>query len=246
MSEQQEELQKELDKVKRDNVKLTQAGLRVREENDMLKSSPDISIKKAEFEYQLLVAKKMIQSGAFPKITPEQAWVQMRAGQELGLSEMESMTDLYIVNGSVQFHSKGLPKRFTSNGYRIEYLNETNSEVTVRVYNDKGEDYSERVTDKDQIIMTSKAAKFAKKNKMRYHGLRMIGNFYLPHLFGSVASFDKEDVEDIPHTVVDKDKERAELLIKDAESIKELEPLEEVAEEHELTHLFNQQKNNLK
>lgn len=36
---------------------------------------------------------------------------------------------------------------------------------------------------------------FAKKNKMRYHGVRMIASFYLAHLTGSVNVWEPDDVQ---------------------------------------------------
>lgn len=200
-------------------------GKEVNEENELIKSSEQMALKKAEFDYQIQVANRMIKSKAFPEMTPEQAWVLMKAGNELGLSEIESMTDLYIVNGSVQFHSKGLVKRFTSNGWKISYENETERSVVVTVEKD-GETYSEKVTDTDQVLQRSKALKFAKKHKLRYHGLRVIGNFYLPHLFGSVSSFEIPDTKDIDFVEVGK--EDAEIkrtlnFISKCESIEQLQ-----------------------
>lgn len=222
-----EELTKKTDALLKKTEKIIQRGIEVANENNLLKSSEAMALKKAEFEYQLEVASRMIKSKAFPNMTSEQAWVLMKAGQELGLTEMESMTDLYIVNGSVQFHSKGIVKRFTANGYKISYENESDKAVTVIVEKDE-ERYQETVTDQDQILKRSRVMSFAKKNKMRYHGLRMIGNFYLPHLFGSVSSFDipEENVEYVEVKSKDNfqtEKERTLKFISNCESIEQLQ-----------------------
>src|SRR5690625_7016733 len=74
-------------------------------------------------------------------------------------------------------------------------MEENERSVVVQVEKD-GEIIREKVTDQDQIIRNSKAAKFAKKNKMRFHGLRMILNFHLPHLINGVADlFVNEAIE---------------------------------------------------
>jgi hypothetical protein len=148
----------------------------------------------AQMAFQLRMARQLIASNAFPNITPEQAFVLLQAGKEMGLQPMESIKKLYIVNGRVGYHSDGLVSRLTEKGCDITYTDETNSGVTVTVvYGDKI--YIEKVTDQDQILLKSKAMTFAKKNKMRFHGVRMIANFYLPHLVGSVTVWDQDDFE---------------------------------------------------
>ena len=150
--------------------------------------------KYAELNLQVNLAKRFVDSKAFPNMSPEQAFVILQAGKEMGLQPMESIQKLYIVNGAIGFHGKGLVSELTSKGVEFSYENETDNEVTVKaIY--QGKEYSERVTDKDQILTKSKAMTFAKKNKMRFHGVRMIANFYLSHLCGSVGIWDQDDLE---------------------------------------------------
>jgi hypothetical protein len=248
MSEQNQEIDKDkqiLDLESKNNS-LTAKSLKLYEENQMIKSSEAIAMKKAELDYQLQVAKIMIESKAFPNVSPQQAVVLMKAGLELELTEMEAMTDLYIVNGSIQFHSKGLVKRLTSKGYKIRYFDETDKGVMVEVLCPNGEVYTEIVKDTDQILTKSKAMSFAKKNKMRYHGVRMIANFYLPHLLGSVGTFELEDVEITPHEVVEPEKDRLIALMKRCKNVQDLMEYSDEAINLNLTHVFDEIKSTFK
>jgi len=160
--------------------------------NDLL--TPGMAEKAAEMNFQLKMAKQLIASKAFPNVTPEQAFVLLQAGKEMGMQPMESLKKLYIVNGAVGFHGAGLVEQLTKAGAFVDYENETDSGVTV-VVEYMGREYRENVTDKDQILQKSKAMTFAKKNKMRYHGCRMILSTRLPHLSGSVSVWDADDFE---------------------------------------------------
>src|SRR5690625_6331475 len=108
----------------------------------------------------------------------------MKAGQEMGMAEMEAVNSLYIVNGKVEIYGKAMPSIIRRAGWKISYMEEDERSVVVQVEKD-GEIIREKVTDQDQIIRNSKAAKFAKKKKMRFNGLRMILNFHLPHIIRS-------------------------------------------------------------
>jgi flagellar motility protein MotE (MotC chaperone) len=57
------------------------------------------------------------------------------------------------------------------------------------------------VNDTDQILQRSKAMGFAKKNKMRFHGIRMIASFHLAHLFSSVSDFFTEQYHEVAPTL---------------------------------------------
>lgn len=154
-----------------------------------------IEVKRAEFQLFSDLAKQFAAAKAFPSYTPEQLFVLMKAGQEMGMAEMEAINSLYIVNGKVEIYGKAMPTILRRAGWKISYMDEEERSVIVQVEK-YGEIIREKVTDQDQIIRNSKAAKFAKKNKMRFHGLRMILNFHLPHLINGVADlFENEAIE---------------------------------------------------
>lgn len=194
---QQEEIDKlksELIEKERELTSMRSRAVKVYEENALMKSNDKTAAQRADMQYMLDMADRFIKSGAFNVKNAEQAYTIMKAGREMGLGEVESLNALYIVNGTINFYGKHMLARLTKFGYRTQFLDETANGVTVRVYNeDKSFDVTEKVTDRDQILLKSKAMTFAKKNKMRYHGIRMIINFHLAHHFGSVSDLLEED-----------------------------------------------------
>lgn len=173
-------------KLQAENNSLVTRSLKVYEENQMYKASPELAAQMAEMEFHLKMAERFIASKVFKAENAEQAYVIIKAGSEMGMKPVESMQALYCVNGAVKFHGDKMVSRITKAGYKIEYLEETDKSVVVKVTNENGFEAVEKVTDQDQIIQRSKAAGFSKKNKMRFHGVRMIASFHLPHLFSSV------------------------------------------------------------
>lgn len=188
-----QQLKEENVRLLRENASLTVKSVKVYEENSLIKANPVIAAQKAEMDYMLAMADRFIKSVAFNCPNAEQAYTKIMAGKEMGLTPVESMNALYIVNGSINPYGKFMVSRLTNAGYKIEYLNETDSGVTVRVTNASGFEVTEVVRDQDQILQRSKAMGFAKKNKMRFHGIRMVVNFHLAHLFGSVSDMFVED-----------------------------------------------------
>jgi hypothetical protein len=159
----------------------------LQEKINMWESSPELAKRKAELEFDLSVARQFCASGAFKFKTPEEVYVVIKAGEEMGLNRIESLQSLYIINGSIKFYGDKMISRISSKGYKIEYLDETKDQVTVRV--SKGDfDVKETAKITDQIMQKSNAAKFASENKLRFHAIRKIASFHLPHLFTAVAN----------------------------------------------------------
>lgn len=194
---QQEEIEKLKGELIEKDLELTSVrsrAVKVYEENALIKASDSTTAQRAEMQYMLDMADRFIKSGAFNVKNAEQAYTIMKAGKEMGLGDVESLNALYIVNGTINFYGKHMLARLTKFGYHTQFLDETANGVKVRVYKPDGSfDVTETVTDRDQILLKSKAMTFAKKNKMRYHGIRMIINFHLAHHFGSVSDLMDEE-----------------------------------------------------
>lgn len=223
-----EELNETILEKEKQIVRSEAKALSYREKLDLIEIDPETAKLGAKLEYELKVARTFIQSGAFQKISPEQAYVLMKAGGEMNLSPVQSMSDLYIVNGIVGFHGKGLTSRLTSQGVKFKYEDESEKGVTVIATYD-GETFKEIVKSTDAILLKSNAMKISPKNKMRFHGMRMIANFYLAHLLGAAAVWDQDDME--AAKLLEKGDEYAELKFK-IESCKTLPELEKVQEEN--------------
>lgn len=131
------------------------------------------------------LAQSFHKSGCFPASVknPEQALVIMMYGRDMGFSPTESFGSLYLVNGAVNIYGSALARIFTRNNYKIDYNDsDDNSYCKVTVTNklDPTESYS--YTAKKEEVSGGKAYKINGFNKLRYHGLRQILRFNLPHL----------------------------------------------------------------
>ena len=180
--------------TKQELINLKARALSVYEENQKIQGLSDPVHN--QLKNELEVAGLMVSSGAFPKQIKNsaQAWVMIKAGEEIGLSPMQSVKGLSIINGVVSVWGSTMISILTKRGYVIDYLKEDQSQVLVTV--SKGEQYFEYlVKDNDPALKNSKAMGINKKNKMRYHGVRQILKFRLPHFLGSVAPEEKDDFD---------------------------------------------------
>jgi len=230
-------LQELLNSAKEETLTIKTRALNVHEKNRLYEADPELAAEMARMEFQMNLADRFIKSGAFKAANKEQAFVVIKSGAEMGMKPVEAMQALYCVNGSVRFYGDKMLARITKAGYKTEYLNETAKGVDVRVFHPSEDidfDVTETVKDTDQILQRSKAAGFAKKNKMRFHGIRMIASFHLPHLFGSVAdefSNDFHEYELLPEGNT-KLHISDETLLQQIQDCKTLESLEELYLEH--------------
>lgn len=185
-------------KLEKEKASLTNRSLAVHQKNEMLMSSEVIQQKMAMLEYedklmesQLKIAKRFSDSKAFPTASPEQIYTLIKAGEEMGLKPIVALNLLYVVNGHINPYGDKMLGYILQQGYRVEYVNEDETVVTVRIYKldfdgNVIEEYIETASIQDQIIkksMVKGAASFALKNKLRFHAIRMIASFHLPHLF---------------------------------------------------------------
>lgn len=187
-------LEKELLTAQQQIVKSENKAVTIKEKMTELEQFPEIAKMNALLEYELKMANQFIKSGAFPGKTPEQAYVIIKAGEVLGLQPMQALGQLYVVNGNIGFWGAGLVAQLAKHGVKLSYENETENGVTV-VAKFQDQTFTETVKVTDQILTKSKAMSFAKKNKMRFHGVRMIANFYLAHLLNGISVWEPDDIE---------------------------------------------------
>ena len=130
-----------------------------------------------------------------------------------------------------------------SNGYDVQYLDETLD--SVRVVISKGDErYEETAKSSEQILQNSKAIKFAKQNKLRFHAVRKIASFHLPHLFmGCGDDFTSEFRDwDEGQSVKITDKDGNTVVNMDEGIVEYLETFEGDSEELEAFFLKNKNK----
>ena len=148
-----------------------------------------------QLEQALRVATQFHKAGCFGKDvqSPEQAFVKIQAGAEMGLPPMEAMNSLYIVNGKVTMWGVALSKRLREWGWKIEYLESTDLVAKVKI--SKG-DESFEYTATPSELKNSQAMKFAPKDKLKWHALSRLVRFNVPEILGPI-SYLKEEAEDI-------------------------------------------------
>lgn len=81
-----------------------------------------------------------VKSGMFPDIKAQaQAVVKILAGRELGLSPLESMTNIYIVNGKVALQAKVIAALIKKSGkYDYQIEKQDNEECVIAFYQNNG------------------------------------------------------------------------------------------------------------
>ena len=111
-----------------------------------------------------------MKSGMFPDVKSQaQAVVKILAGKELGLAPLESMTNIYIVNGKVALQAKiiaSLIKKSKKYDYTVDLLTDTECTITFYVLNEKADLVTKPRTEIGKSTFTFKdAAKAGLVNK---------------------------------------------------------------------------------
>ena len=140
-------------------------------------------------------------SGMFKDIASQaQAVVKILAGRELGLAPLESMTNIYIVNGKVALQAKVISSLIKKNGkydYKVEKLDET--ECTIAFYQIEGGNKVElgksSFTIKDAAkagVVNKEVWKSYPKNMLFARALTNGSKWYTPDAF---CGYSVEEVE---------------------------------------------------
>lgn len=118
------------------------ADEKIKEEDKMdknisKKTNKALQLKSAEFLSEpMALGEVFVKSGMFKDIKSQaEAVVKILAGRELGLAPLESMTNIYIVNGKVALQAKiigSLIKKSSKYDYTVEKLDD--GECTIAFY----------------------------------------------------------------------------------------------------------------
>lgn len=154
------------------------------------------------YEQMKLIAKDLVDSKALPSTFQNAYQVQMAlmAGREIGMTQMESLNDLYFVNGTLQIYGKATPAALRRAGWQIKKFDESvENACTATIYNPKtGEEITDTFTFEDAELsgFTKDKSGWLKpawwkganrKRKLRYSALSQIIHTYVPEVLGSVA-----------------------------------------------------------
>lgn len=187
----------ELNQANEELSKIKVRSLKVYEENKLLQHSQQYAQQAGEMKFHLEMANKFAASKVFPSYSPEQIYTLISAGAEMNMKPIESLSSLYPIRGKIEPYGKGMIAILTKNGFRLKYTNETEQTCTVTAINkEEGFEGSETVSTDDPVLKRSSALKIAPKNKLRFHAVRMLLNFQLPHLISSTADLFEIDALD--------------------------------------------------
>lgn len=176
----------ELNAVQNELNSVKARAMKVYEENNLLQHSPQYAEQAAEMKFHIEMAKKFTAARAFPKLNPEQIYTLIKAGSEMGMKPIEALNSLYIISGKIEPYGKGMIAILTKAGYKLRY-EETKDQCTVFCTHEDGFEGSELAHVNDPILKKSNAIKISSRNKLRFHAVRTLLNFQLPHLITSTA-----------------------------------------------------------
>ncbi len=176
----------------------------------------------------------------------EQAFVKLQMGAEIGMQPMESLNSLYIIKGKVTVWGTAQGKILKNAGFKIKYEDQADNAgnpfacaVTV-TRGDESYGYTATINE----IKNGQAAKFAPKEKLRYHALSRILRFDLPELLGGnvytaeeVTSGDWIEGEVVNSQKEANDKEFNDLML-DLEKSKTLNDLKNVKSRLVANHIL--------
>lgn len=128
---------------------------------------------------------------------PAQAFVKIQAGAEMGMSPMQAMGSLVIINGKVTLWGAALTQRLREHGWKIFYNSpsgDPKKDITATIEKG-GEKYEYTVDIMDNVIQSGQAWKKDPASKLKYHCLARLIRFYVPEVMG-VVRYTAEEAED--------------------------------------------------
>lgn len=178
------------------------------------KVSTDAFLQSDRLNQMMKVAQQFHKAGCFmgDVKNPEQAFVKIQAGAEMGMPPMEAMNSLYIVNGKITIWGSAMSKKLREAGWKISFDDKVDAQgkptgCTVTIKKDD-EELSETATAQQLVALKSRAFSFAPKEKLRWHAIAQLVKFHVPEVLGGVVMYMKEEIEDLP-------RERAEVTVVD-------------------------------
>lgn len=150
-----------------------------------------------EYEQTKKLAGDMMKSEAISKkfANVNQVMMAILAGREMGMSTMESLSDMYYVGGNLNIYGKGTPAALRRNGWQIRYSDETEGSCTATVKNIKtGEEITDTFTFKEAqdsgFTGNGKPGWLPganRRRKLRYGVLSLIIHTYIPEVLGAAS-----------------------------------------------------------
>ena len=170
-----------------------------------------------ELQESMSLGDVFIQSGMFPDLKSQaQAVVKILAGRELGLSPLQSMTDIYMVNGKVALQAKliaALIKKSGKYDYTVDKWDSEECLITFYQLNGKKEKIGESsfsIKDAARAGIVNKEVWKSYPRNMLF--ARAVSNGARMYCADIITAYTPEEVEDIRRPIaVDIAKETIEI-----------------------------------
>jgi hypothetical protein len=171
-----------------------------------------------ELQESMSLGDVFVQSGMFPDLKSQaQAVVKILAGRELGLSPLQSMTDIYMVNGKVALQSKLIASLIKKSGkydYHIDKLD--NEECIISFFQLNGK--MEKIGESAFSIKDAARAGIVNKESWKNYPRNMlfsraISNGARLYCADVITAYTPEEVEDIKIIPAEKPKETIEITV---------------------------------
>jgi hypothetical protein len=158
------------------------------------------------------LANDFFRSGALPQGYDNQfkVIVAIQAGQEMGLSPLESISAFYFVNGQWSLWGKNVLKQARKHGWAIEYSDESMDSCTATIT--KGDEkHTETFTfqeaeksgytkGRDGRLKFGWSEGMNRKLKLRYGAISVLIKTYIPEVLGSAAGIAEIDQDAVTIT----------------------------------------------
>ena len=198
------------------------------------------------YEQMKVIARDMLASKSLPSTFTNAAQIQMAlmAGREMGMTTMESLNDLYFVDGKLQIYGKATPAALRRAGWRIKF-DDAEDACTATITNTKtGEEITDTFTLQDAELSGFVKDRYGnvkvgwkpganRKRKLRYAVLSQIIHTYVPEVLGSVAGIGEYSDDYLEAEKLDKEFRAEETKEKQAEKLAKLQKLESEKEPQE-------------
>lgn len=153
----------------------------------------------------MALAEVFVQSGMFPDLKTQcQAVVKIIAGREYGLTPLQSVTELYMVNGRVAMSAKLIAAAIKKSGkydYHIDVMD--NETCTISFYQEKVKIGESTFTIKDAAkaqIINKEVWKAYPKQMLFARAVSMGGRSYCPDI---ITAYTPEEAGEIKDVVID-------------------------------------------
>lgn len=155
-----------------------------------------------EYEQMRKISNDFWQAGALPAsyANPEQVFMAMQMGRQMGMSPHEAIMNGYYVDGRYNVYGKAIPAALRRHGFRWRFTNETNEEVTIKIWpaNDPDDIIEDTFTFQEAVDSGFTVSNYGKekfgwkqgsnrKRKLRYAVMSQIVHTYFPEVLGPAA-----------------------------------------------------------